>query len=119
MELDEHPKFNKLIYTSASVDARNYDHSAFEDSLLKELPSKVGTIDLRYISQRPALTSDGTQNLAGRVEAAVRLCCQIGALLNVLQPEIDQSLAECYRKTRGPDRAEPRQEDQERPSEKS
>ena len=118
-QLEQHPKINKLIYATASADARNYEHQAFEDRLLSKLPAGVERIDMRYISQRPTLTSEGAWNLAGMVEACVRLCRQVGALLNVSPLEIDQSLTEAFKKSRDPVTEDNRQEGQERVSETS
>ena len=93
-ELEQHPKVDKLVYTTFGVDARNYEHYAFEDSLLKSLPPVVESIDLRYISQRASFSNDGSWNLAGRVEATLRICRRIGALLGLSQPEVEQTLRE-------------------------
>ena len=87
--------------------------------MFKELSAVVECIDLRYISQRSSFTEGGTWNLAGWVEAALRVCRQIGSLLGMSEADVDQTLAEGSKRMRNSDRQNKQQSGQEILSAKS
>lgn len=92
----------KVVYATFYVDAANYGHNMFIDTLLQGLSEKIERVDLRYISERPTLSDKSGWNDAGRLEAIIRLTRRIGEDLRLSQAEIDQRLSDSAKRLSEP-----------------